>query len=93
MIEVLLILAAGIGGYLLARGFVRRRLRFVDAAQSRFAPFVAGITAALLILPLALLPLVSGVTAVVFGVGAALGTASAGRNHRRADGELRRLTP
>lgn len=93
MIEALLILAAGIGGYLIARGFVRRRLRFVDAAQSRLAPLVAGVTAALVALPLALLPLVSGVTAVAFGLGAALGTASAGRSHRRADGDLRRLTP
>ncbi|MBA2457591.1 MAG: hypothetical protein H0V43_01395 [Gemmatimonadales bacterium] len=93
MIELVLTLAAGLGGYLLARGFVRRRLRFVDAAQSRFAPYIAGIVAGLAILPLALLPLVSGITAVVFGVGAALGTASAVRIIRRADGELRRLTP
>jgi hypothetical protein len=93
MVEVLIILAAGLGGYLLARGFVRRRLRFVDAAQSAYAPLVAGIAAAVALLPLALLPFVSGVTAIVFGVGAALGTASAARAIRRADGDLRRLTP
>jgi len=93
MIELMLTLAAGLGGYLLARGFVRRRLRFVDAAQSPFAPYIAGIVAGLAILPLALLPLVSGITAAVFGVGAALGTASAARIIRRADGALRRLTP
>ncbi|MBA3260704.1 MAG: hypothetical protein H0T68_14720 [Gemmatimonadales bacterium] len=93
MIEVVLTVTAGLGGYLLARGFVRHRLRFVDAAQSPYAPYVAGIAAALALLPLALLPLVSGVTAVVFGVGAALGTASAVRTIRRADGKLRRLAP
>lgn len=93
MIEVVLALTAGFGGYLLARGFVRRRLRFVDAAQSPYAPYVAGTAAALALWPLALLPFVSGVTAVVFGVGAALGTASAARTIRRADGGLRRLAP
>ncbi len=93
MIEVLITLAAGLGGYLLARGFVRRRLRFVDAAQSAYAPLVAGIAAAVALLPFALLPLVSGVTAIVFGVGAALGTASAARTLRRDERDLRRLTP
>lgn len=93
MIEALLTLVAGIAGYLLARRFVRRRLRFVDAAQSRLAPFVAGTVAGLALLPLAFLPVVSGFTAFAFGLGAGLGTASAARMHRRADGELRRLLP
>jgi CHASE2 domain-containing sensor protein len=93
MIEALIILAAGIGGYLLARRFVRRRLRFVDAAQSPLAPFVAGITCAALLLPLVFLPVVSGVTPLAFGLGAAFGTVSGARFHRRADSELRRLAP
>lgn len=92
-IEFLLTVAAGIAGYYLTRNFVRRRLRFVDAAQSIFAPLVAGLLAAALASPLALLPAVTGSTAIVFGVGAALGTASARRFIRRADGELRRLAP
>jgi hypothetical protein len=92
-IAFLLTLAAGVGGYLLARNFVRRRLRFVDAAQSIFAPPVAGLLAAALAWPLALLPAVTGWTAIVFGVGAALGTASARRIIRRADLEQRRLAP
>lgn len=90
---VLLILAAAVGGYVLARNFVRRRLRFVDAAQSSFAPLVAGLAAALLAAPLALLPAVTLWTAIVFGIGAALGTSSAARIIRRADWELRRLAP
>jgi hypothetical protein len=93
MIEALVTLTAGLGGYLLARNFVSHRLRFVDAAQSRFAPLVAGIVAGVALLPLALLPIVSSFTAIVFGVGAAFGTASAAKIIRRADGDLRRLTP
>jgi hypothetical protein len=91
--SLLLTLAAGLIGYILSRNFVRRRLRFVDAAQSRFAPFVAGLLGAALAAPLALLPTVTIWTAVVFGLGAALGTSSAGRLIRRADWELRRLAP
>ena len=86
-------IAAGIAGYLLARNFVSRRLRFVDAAQSSFAPFIAGMLGTLLLAPLALLPAVTLWTAVVFGIGAAFGTSRAGRLIRRAEGELRRLTP
>lgn len=92
MLEVLP-LAAGLGGYLLARGFVGRRLRFVDAALSPYAPFVAGTAAALALFPLTFLSLVSGLTAIAFGIGTGLGTASAARTIRRADRELRRLGP
>src|SRR5918996_4784774 len=49
-------LAAGIIGYLLARRFVSRRLRFVDAVQSRFAPLVAAVAGAVSLLPPAALP-------------------------------------
>ena len=93
MIEAFVTVTAGIGGYLLARNFVSHRLRFVDAAQSRFAPLVAGIVAGAALLPLSLLPIVSSFTAIVFGIGAAFGTASAAKIIRRADGEVRRLTP
>jgi hypothetical protein len=93
VIEALITLTAGVGGYLLARYFVSHRLRFVDAAQSRLAPFIAGMAAALALLPLSLLPVVSTFTAIVFGIGAAFGTAKAARIIRRADVQLRRLTP
>jgi hypothetical protein len=93
MFGILLVLAAGISGYLMARKFVHRRLRFVDAVQSPFAPVVAGIVAAALTVPLTLLSFVPGATAVAFGMGTALGTSSAPRAIRRSDGELRRLTP
>ena len=93
MNEFFITLAAGFTGYLFARRFVSRRLRFVDAVQSRFAPLVAAISGALAILPLTALPLVTITTAMVFGVGTGLGTASGARLARRADVELRRLVP
>jgi hypothetical protein len=93
MNEFFITLAAGFAGYLLARRFVSRRLRFVDAVQSRFAPLVAAIAGAIAILPLTALPLVTLMTAMAFGIGAGLGTASGARRVRRADMELRRLVP
>ena len=93
MISLLIPLAAGLIGYLLARKFVARRLRFVDAAQSALAPLVAGLLATLIAWPLSLLPAVTMSTAVLFGIGAALGTASGARIIRRAEADLRRLTP
>ena len=93
MIPFALTLAAGLAGYLLARSFVHHRLRFVDAVQSPLAPIVAGVIAALLAWPLALLPAVTITTALVFGIGTGLGTASGARLVRRAEGNLRRLHP
>ena len=92
MPQLLITLAAGIVGFILARNFVRRRLRFVDAVHSPFAPLVAGCIAALVAWPAVLLPLVTLSTALVFGIGTGLGTASGARALR--DGEGRhRLTP
>jgi hypothetical protein len=91
MYEFFVTLGAGFAGYPLTRRFVSRRLRFVDAVQSRFAPLVAAVFGALAILPLTALPLVTITTAMVFGIGAGFGTASAARLVRRADTELRRL--
>jgi hypothetical protein len=93
MIQLLIALAAAGVGYLLARNFVRRRLRFVDAVQSPFMPLVAGVLGALAFWPLSLLPLVSLTTAILFGIGTALGTASGARAIRHQEGGYRRLTP
>jgi hypothetical protein len=93
MNEFYITLAAGLTGYLLARRFVSRRLRFVDAVQSRFAPFVAAVAGAITVSPLTVLPLVTLATAMVFGIGAGFGTASGARLVRRADVQLRRLAP
>lgn len=93
MVELLLTLIAGLAGYFVARNFVSRRLRFVDAIQSPFAPLVAGLAATAVTWPLTLLPLVSFTTAVVAGVGTALGTARGARMVRRGESEVRRLAP
>lgn len=93
MNEFYITLAAGLIGYLLARRFVSRRLRFVDAVQSRFAPVVAAVAGAITVSPLTVLPLVTLATAMVFGIGAGFGTASGARLVRRADVQLRRLAP
>jgi hypothetical protein len=73
-------LGGGILAFGFARGFVRRRLRFVDAVRSPFVPILAAVGAAILVMPLTLLPLVkiviTGVTAAVVGLGAGLGTRS-----------------
>jgi hypothetical protein len=92
-LALLLTATVGIGGYLAARNFVRRRLRFVDAVQSPWTPWVAGASAALLFAPLTLLPLLGGATAVVFGLGIGLGTASGARAIRRGEAITRRLMP
>jgi hypothetical protein len=68
--------AALIGGFVITRDFVRRRLRYVDAIQKPSAPLIAGAVAAVVLLPVTLLPLVTVGTAIAFGVGVAAGVAS-----------------
>ena len=93
MLQLLITLAAGLLGFVLARGFVRRRLRFVDAVHSPFAPIVAGLAAAAVALPASLLPFITLATAVVFGIGTGLGTASGSRALRQGQANHQRLTP
>jgi hypothetical protein len=77
--------AAVIVGYTQARAFVSERLRYVDAAQSGFAPVLAGTGAAVIGgLVAGLLPLVGAGTALAFGVSVGLGVASGQRTIRRA---------
>jgi hypothetical protein len=91
MLQLLITLTAGAIGFILTRNFVRRRLRFVDAVHSPVAPLVAGLAAALIAWPAVLLPLVTLTTTLVFGIGAALGTASGARALRIDDPSRRRL--
>ncbi len=65
-----------VGGFVVARNFVRRRLRYVDAVHKPSAPLIAGAAAAAVALPVAALPIVTIGTAVAFGVGVASGVAS-----------------
>jgi hypothetical protein len=93
MLQLLILIGAGAIGFILARNFVRRRLRFVDAVQSRFAPLIAGTAAMLLAWPAVLLPYVTLTTAIVFGIGIGLGTASGARAITSDEHGRRRLTP
>jgi hypothetical protein len=65
--------AALVGGYSWTKGYVRRRLRFVDVVHSRPAPWIAGGLAALVATPFTLLPIITGLTAVALGVGVGFG--------------------
>jgi hypothetical protein len=78
-----LLIAAGAAGFgfLATRGFVKRRLRFVDIIHKPAAPIVAGVAATVVALPVTILPLIGAGTAIAFGVGVGGGVAS-GRNAR-----------
>ncbi len=70
-------------GFTQARAFVRERLRFVTAAQSGWAPIVAGLGASLLATPVvALIPLIGTGTALAFGVSVAIGVVNGQRDIR-----------
>ena len=76
MLGLIVTAAALVGGFLVARDFVRRRLRYVDAVKRPSAPLIAGAAAAAVALPVAFLPIVTVGTAVALGVGVASGVAS-----------------
>ncbi|MCI0436003.1 MAG: hypothetical protein L0271_20540 [Gemmatimonadetes bacterium] len=72
-----LVVAAGaaIGGYIKAKSFVSKRLRYVDAAKSGMAPVLAGAAAAIVAAPIvAVLPIVGAPAAIALGVGVGAGT-------------------
>jgi hypothetical protein len=92
MLQLLLTVVVGLGGYLIARNFVRNRLRFVDAIHAVWFPLAAGLLGFVLAWPVSLLPLVSASPAAIFGLGVGLGTARGARLVRRSD-DPRRLTP
>jgi uncharacterized protein involved in cysteine biosynthesis len=93
LVAIVVTAAAGIFSFGFARGFVRRRLRFVDAVRSPVVPVLAAVVAGLLVMPFTIIPLVnllvSGVTAAVVGVGAGLGTRSGVKALQRGDVVLR----
>ncbi|HJQ64808.1 MAG TPA: hypothetical protein VJ816_00455 [Gemmatimonadales bacterium] len=80
MIGLLLGAAALGGGFVAARNFVKRRLRFVDGAQKSSAPVVAGVVATAAALPVAVLPVISIPMAIAFGLGVGTGWASGQRS-------------
>ena len=73
-----------VGGYVVTKNFVRRRLRYVDAVQRPSAPVIAGAVAAAALLPVTLLPAVGVGTMIALGLGVAGGVAS-GRSSPPSD--------
>lgn len=87
MIELLIVgSAAGAcaAGYMKVRGFVRRRLRFVEAVQDRKAPLVVGAIATLAAAPVvAVLPILGAGTALAFGAGVGVAVAHGAKDLRK----------
>lgn len=91
IISLALALGAGWFGYGFSRRFVRNRLRYVESALTPGAAIIAGIGGALVLAPAAwLLPLITGGTAIAFGLGVGLGTRAGAtdvkRGYRITDG-------
>lgn len=90
MFEILGLMALGAltyAGYSGTRRFVRERLRYVDAAQRRYAPWLAGLATATLAIPLTwVLPFVGAGTAILFGIGVGLGVSRGAADVRRMRG-------
>ncbi len=75
---------AGVG-YMQSRGFVSKRLRYVEQAQNPVAPVVAGVAATAVAVPVvAVLPFIGLGTAIVFGLAVAFGTRSGVKSFDRA---------
>ena len=55
----------------------------MDTTRSPAWPWIVGLLAAVVVAPLALLPLVTTATAAIFGIGTGLGTASGVKALRR----------
>lgn len=73
-------------GFMFSRRFVETRLRYVDAANSPFAAFVAGGVATVIAMPIVAIPFLPFVgigTAIMFGLGVFAGVASGGRENRK----------
>ena len=90
LIGVLMSGTAAIGGFAIARTFVRDRLRFVDAAHSGKAPWIAGTVALVAAVPLVtVLPLVGAGTAVGFGAAVGYGVHKGRKESLGRRGEVR----
>ncbi|HLV25862.1 MAG TPA: hypothetical protein VKZ41_06090 [Gemmatimonadales bacterium] len=90
MFELIGLMALGAlvyGGYSATRRFVRDRLRYVDAVQKRFTPWLAGVAATTVLLPVTwLLPFVGLGTAMLVGVSVGVGVARGAADVRKRNG-------
>ena len=83
MITLAIAIAAAAFGYLQTRGFVRRRLAYVDAVHNGIAPVIAGAAAFAVALPIVgILPFIGGGTALLFGTGVGFGVSAGSKDAR-----------
>ncbi|NNG15146.1 MAG: hypothetical protein HKM89_01610 [Gemmatimonadales bacterium] len=85
LVTLVATIAFGLVGFNLAKSYVKRRLRFVDAVYSPLAPVIAAVIGGLLAWPLAILPVITTGMAAIFGIGSGLGTASAVKALKRGE--------
>lgn len=84
LIILALTAVAAITGYRSARRFVREKLRYVDSAQSRLAPWMAAGLAAVIALPVAgLLPGFGAGSAILISASIGLGVARGAKDIRQ----------
>lgn len=84
LISLAITVGAVIAGYSIARTFVMERLRYVNGVHRAGVPFLAGLGAACIALPVVFfLPLVGGFTALLFGTAVGIGVASGARGIRK----------
>jgi len=87
MLGLAVAIAASIFGYWQARQFTQNKLRFVDGVHKMGVPLLAGLGAALIATPIVwILPLVSTGTALLFGLGVALGVSAGAKEIRKRIG-------
>jgi hypothetical protein len=89
MLVTLIALGVAAFGYMQARVFTRRKLQFVDSAQSGVAPVIAGVATAIGAgILLLFVPFFGAGTALLLGMGVGAGVASG-----QSDIKHRRLSP
>ncbi|MEX0891124.1 MAG: hypothetical protein WEB88_03060 [Gemmatimonadota bacterium] len=85
MLGIITVIAAGAGGYAATRKFVTNRLRYVDDIKHPAAPLVAAGVATAAALPLAILPIITVGTVMVFGGAVGIGTFAGVQTLRKED--------
>ena len=92
MLELIGLMITGtatVGGFAAAKRMVRDRLRFVDAAHSAKAPWIAGGLAVVAAAPIVtIVPLVGAGTAVLFGAAVGYGVHRGRKESRGRRGEI-----
>ena len=87
MLGLAIAIASSMLGYWQARQFTQNKLRFVDGVHKMGVPFLAGLGAALVAMPVVwILPLVGTGTALLFGLGVALGVSAGAKEIRKRIG-------